>query len=1185
VALGAPALASASGIASYERRPFAAPSTGDATSIFTLLPPERTGLNVENPYDDPTMWGRRYREYMGGGMGSGVAVGDYDGDGLPDVFVSAKTKPGRLFRNLGNWRFQDVTATAGVEEPSGWLDRLKGAVSSDKNVVWRQGPVFVDVNNDGLLDLYVCRNNAPNLVYVNRGDGTFAEEGAARGLAVVDGSVVGVFGDYDRDGWLDLFLPTNQVDGTEHGGRPDRLFRNTGNGYFTEVTQAAGLADPTFSHGALWLDYDGDGWPDLYVGNDFAGPDHLYRNNRDGTFTHVLDSVVPHTPYSSMGLDVADVDNDGYFDVFVADMATTTREKDRRGLVASRDDVLNMGTRERIAPQYMRNTLLLGTGFGVFREGACLAGIDATDWTWSVRFEDFDNDGWQDLHVTNGMVREANNADILSRMMGALSDRERIAVMRNSPPLAESNLAYRNLGDLRFEPVTEKWGLTDVGVSFGAATGDLDADGDIDLVYLDHDGGLKVFRNDTAENRSLQIRLRGTRSNRFGIGAIVRIESETVGPQARTMTISRGYSGGSECVAHFGLGKDAMATRVVVEWPSGVVQELRDLAPGHSYLIQEVDTAQPTIAPPVQPTFRATGAARGLALDDASLIAIPDREQAFLPFRTDRRGPALAVGDIDGDGRDDIYVGATTGSPARLLRFDAGRWSEQRPPGTTASNLEDGPALWFDADGDGTIDLLVTRASATTTVGTRPGAYQPVLHLNDGRGGLVPTDRIPTGGIHVGAAVAADIDGDGDLDLFLGARSIPGRYPEAPRSMLLRNDGGRFVDVVDASPGLAEAGLVTSALFVDVDRDGLPDLVLALEWDHVRVFRNLGAGRFADHTAQSGFQSGGRGWWTSLAAGDFNGDGRPDIVAGNVGLNTTYMAEAGRPAVLLHGDFAGNGTRMLVEAAYDVDGALYTLRARSDIAARVPAVSRKFPRNDAFARADIVAVFGEKPVTEARRYEADNFASGVFLSQADGTYRFEALPRDAQIAPIQGIVAIDSDGDGHLDIVATQNTDSAIPRFHGGLGVVLAGRGDGGFEARRPEASGVLLTGNGRALVPIPGGDDGRPGLFATRHGGTSELFEPQDDDVTWLEIRLRDGSAPGNRAGVGARVELLRSDGRTTHHEIALGGGWLSQSAPVVHASFRSGSRVVEANVRWPDGRTSRHTNVPERGRWILSR
>ncbi len=1160
-----------------ERTAFSPASQSPGRTLFHPLPASATGLSVDNAYDDPQMWAARYRAFMGGGMGSGVAAGDFDGDGLVDLYVSTKTKPGRLFRNLGNWKFADVTAQAGLTEETALMGWIKG-IGGDKSVVWRQGVVFVDVNNDGWLDLYICRNAAPNLLYINQGNGTFKEEAKARGLDVNDGSVIGAFSDYDRDGWLDVFILTNQVDGTEPGGRPDRLFRNTGNGHFVEVTASSGISGPTFGHAAVWFDYNGDGWPDIYVANDFSGPDRLYKNNHNGTFTNVIDSVAPHTPYSSMGADTGDINNDGLVDLLVADMATTTREKDRRGLAASRNDVLATASTVQAAPQYMRNVLFLNAGNGVFREAASWAGVDATDWTWSVRFEDFDNDGWTDLHVTNGMVREANNSDLLAEMMRALSDTQRIAAIKRSPPLDEANLAYRNNRGQGFVPVTDEWGLGEIGVSFGAATADFDNDGDLDLVYLNYNGGLSVFRNDITGQNRVQVRLRGTRSNRYGVDATVRLESSS-GTQTQIMTVARGYTSGSEMVAHFGLGADTKVQRLTIQWPSGRTQQFSDLDANFAYLVNEPDesVAIETSAP--APLFRPGSEKLGLSITDESRIAFPEREQAFIPFRTDRRGPGMAIGDIDGDGAADLFLGATTGSPARLLRWDGERYAEQPAAGIPRGKVEDGPPLLFDADGNGTRDLLLTKSSAAAPAW--PAAFQPVLYANDGRATFRATDLLPQLAINVGAAIAADIDGDGDLDLFLGARSVPGRYPETPDSVLLRNDGDRFVDISSGSPGLQQAGLVTSALFRDVDQDGRPDLIVALEWDHVRCFRNEGDGRFVDITDQIGFASGGRGWWTGLASADFNGDGRPDFAAGNVGLNTTYRASSQHPAVLFYGDFARNGTRLIAEAVHDGDE-LYPLRPRADLGARLPFILRQYPKNNDFARATMTDVFGEKPLASARAYRADNFSSGVFLSQPNGTYRFSPFPRVAQIGPMQGIVAGDLDGDGFADVAAVQNTDAAAPRFNGGVGIFLKGRPDGGFDALDPLNSGILVPGNSRALAILSLPGTSRPDLFLTRHGDRSQ-FLANEAAARWIQVTLAGSS--GNADAVGARVQLVYERRAATHHEIGLGGGWWTQSAPGLIAAIPAGDSLQAAVVTWPDGQVSRHDSPPDDAPWILQR
>ncbi len=1181
VALAAPMfgpsfLASGQG---YEKTPFKTTSQTVGPTLFTPLDGASTGIVVDNAYDDPEMWGSRYREYMGGSMGSGVAAGDFDADGRVDLYVCLKTKPGRLFRNLGEWRFEDVTEKAGLAEEGSLFSWLKSVVSSEEEIVWRQGAVFADVDNDGLLDLYICRNGAPNFLYLNQGDGTFREEAEERGLALVDGSVIGAFADYDRDGWLDVLVLTNQMDGTEPSGRADRLFRNTGDGHFVETTREAGLEGNTFGHAVIWFDHNEDQWPDYYIANDYAGPDYLYQNNGDGTFTNVIDSVFPHSSYSTMGIDTADVDNNGHIDLFLSDMAATSREKERRRKpAASKEDLIKMGSGKRIAPQYTRNSLLLNTGLNYFLEAACWAGLDATDWTWSVRFEDFDNDGWTDLHVTNGMVREANKSDLIARMIQARSAAQRIAVMSQSPRLEESNLAFRNIGGARFEPVTNEWGLGDVGVTFGAATADFDNDGDLDLVTLNHDGGAHVYRNDVSGQRRLQVRLRGNTSNRFGIGAVVRVETDE-GLQSRTMSTARGYASGSEVVAHFGLGAETSVRKLVVEWPSGASQTFTNLEADFAYLISEAPgvEAGPKLAEKVS-LFQPQTEAMGLALVDESRLAISDTEQPLLPFRTDRGGPGVAVADIDGDGDDDIYMGSTTGSPARILRWNQGSYVEERPIGLLESDVEEGPPLFLDVDGDGDRDLLVTRASANSRAW--PGSFAPILCANDGSGQFQPTDWLPQVPINVGAACAADVDGDGDLDLFLGGRSIPGRYPESPRSFLLKADQGKFVDASSGSPVLEQVGLVKSALFRDVDQDGHPDLLVALEWDYVRYFHNDGNGTFSDWTERAGFSSGGRGWWNSLDSGDFNGDGKLDFAAGNLGLNTTYEASLEQPATLFYGSFGPGGPKVLIEAAYE-GGTLYPLRSRGEISGRLAHALRRYPKSDDFARATLLEVFGERALQTATAFLADNFSSGVFLSQPDGTYRFAAFPPPTQIGPIQGLVVADFDGDGQEDLCAIQNSDVATPSFHGGVGLLLKGRGDGAFRVIEPKESGILLPGNGRALVVLDPQNEGRPNLFLTRHRGSSEFLSNVVADSAWLEIRLE--GLVGNPDGVGAKIEVRFSDSRFNYYEVGLGGGWFSQSVPTVFVAVPEGSKIVEAKVIWPDGETTSHTDVPDAGPWRI--
>lgn len=1143
--------------------PLAARSGPPGRTMFTLLSADQTGIKCVNHYGDPQMWGKRYTELMNGSLGTGVAVADFDHDGRPDVYVVSKTGPSRLFRNLGNWKFADVTVAAGLAGPgdAGRTDRAD----------WTQGAAWTDVNNDGWLDLYVCRFAAPNLLYVSQGDGTFREEAQARGLAVADASGIGTFFDYDRDGWLDVYVQTNLLDSARSpNGQRDYLFHNRGEGTFENVTERAGITDENLAHGTSVWDYDGDGWPDLYVANDFTAPDKLYRNNHDGTFTDVINQVVPLMTYSSMGADQGDINNDGRPDLLVADMAATTHEKDHRGMAYSRtlkNNAVDPGVAE--PPQSSRNVLLLNTGTGRCQEAAYLAGLAATDWTWSVRFEDLDNDGRLDLHITNGMIREYQNVDLLDRMVLAENPAERVGLMRASPKLAEANLAFRNAGDLRFEEVGAKWGLDQTGVSFGAGYGDFDGDGDLDVVFANHEDNPTVLRNDSDQGHRLIVALRGTSSNRYGVGATVRLES-ALGRQVRTLVLTRGYLSTSEPILHFGMGEDTLIRQLTVEWPSGHVQTFTDLPVDRKLTITEpAGPARPAPPPPaLRPQFTDVSAATGLNLKAEESFDLEG--QPLVSTRFDRLGPALALGDLNQDGQPDLVLGGTGRRPAQIVLQTAGRFA---PAGSLpASPLDDGPLLLLDYDGDGLPDLLQTKAGANRSAGSP--SFQPVLHRNSGAGFTPQPDALPPLPLSVGAAVAADFDRDGRLDVFLGARVLPGRYPQPPRSALLHNTGGRFEDATDTlAPALREAGLVRSALWSDVDADGWPDLLLALEWGGVRYFHNDQGRGFTDRSQAAGFAAAGDGWWTSLCSADFNGDGRLDYAVGNTGLNTLYQP----PALIYTGNFKGGNPVQLIEA-YSEGDKLYPRRTRKELGAQLPAILQRFARNDAYAQATLPELLGADRLASARRFAATELRSGVFLSQPGGTYRFSALPRIAQVAPVQGMVTGDFDGDGHTDLYAVQNSyapNPGIGRFDGGLSQLLRGDGRGNFTPVEPAQSGLVVPGDAKALVVLDLDADGWPDFLVSRNNSTTVAWRNQGTaGRRSCQVQLR--GQPGNPTAIGALLRLELADGTGQMAEISAGGGYYSQTDAGTFFGWPEGNPPRRLTIRWPDGARSEH-RMPE--------
>jgi hypothetical protein len=1110
------------------------------------------------------MWGQRYREFTLGAIGTGVAIGDYDGDGRPDVFVVCKTGANHLFRNLGDFHFEDVTEHAGVGGPLG---------------AWKQGAAFADVNNDGRLDLYVCRFGAPNLLYLNQGDGTFREEAAARGLALSDASSMAAFCDYDRDGWLDVYVQTNVLD-TERrpNGQRDHLFHNNRDGTFTDVTKTAGIEGETQGHSATWWDYDEDGWPDLYVANDFKDPDQLYHNNHDGTFSNALSYVVPHTPHSSMGADLGDLNNDGHLDLLVADMAATSRYKDHRGMAKLRAGLPDNEQRPKAAPQYMRNALFLGTGTARVLEAAFLAGLDATDWTWAVRFEDLDNDGRLDAYFTNGMVRELHGVDLLARAMAFESGSERIRLMKASPPLAEQHLAFRNLGDLHFENASNAWGLDHVGIGFGAAFGDLDGDGDLDLVFVSYQGEPTVCRNDSDTGNSILVDLRGTTSNRFGVGATVRIETAS-GTQTRTLTLARGYLSTSEPTVHFGLGKEKVVKSLAVEWPSGRAQILTDLPVNRRYTITEpAEPAVLTNRPPSVPALFAEISQQqqlNLLNHERPLNQL-SKDQA-LPFRLNRPGPPAALADFDGDGQDDLVVGGVAGEPGQLLsNLGGGQFMVYGSSVfTETAAVADGPILALDVDGDGDLDLLITKSGVAIEAGER--AYQARVLLNDGRGRFspAPVDSVPVFPSSVGAAAAADFEHSGRLGVFLGGRVTPQKFPKTPRSALLAIHDGRLVDLTaQLAPALATHGMVTAALWSDVDGDSWPDLLVAYDWGAIACYRNLAGKKFEDVSEKLGFAAAGNGWWRSLAAGDFNGDGRPDFAVGNLGLNTRYRASSAAPAVLYAGVVLGDSAPQLVEAQAE-GGKYYPLASREVLLKLFPTLARRFPTAESYARATLEEVFPADALADATKLTATELRSGVFLSQPDGTYRFAPLPSLAQIAPINGLVAGDFDGDGHTDLAAIGNSyapPTETSRCDGGVGWLLRGDGGGNFTPVSPAESGLVVTGDARALLTGDLNQDGWPDLFATRNNDRALLFQARPvAGRQSFGVALR--GVAGNPTAVGARLTLALADGSSQTSEITAGSGYFSQSSATAFFGYAENITPVRLKIRWPDGRETEHT------------
>jgi hypothetical protein len=1059
---------------------------------FEVLSPADTGATVSNVYNDPRMWGDRFRELTLGAVETGIAVADFFRDGHLDIFVVSRNGPCALYRQTAPFKFVNVATPAGVD----CTQNGPGSVTS---------ATVVDINQDGWPDLYVCRFDAPNLLFVNNGDGSFTERAKEYGLDVKDASVEATFADYDGDGYLDCFLLTNVLDFSKNPlGRRNYLFHNNGNGTFTDVSKKAGIWGTTQGHTALWFDANQDGWPDIYVANDFETPDRFYMNNGDGTFTDVVDERLPHVTYFSMGADSGDLNNDGLIDFMVTDMRDRSHEGFMKGLEEMGRGLWEMERVPELIPQYMWNATYLNTGTDRYQEISHLIGVDATGWTWAVRMADLTNSGREDLFFTAGMIRNFTDPDLVDKQNVAPNLNARAAIWKNSPPRMERTLAYQNLGDLKFENVSEKWGLDQLGVSFGCAVVDLTGDGNLDIVYNNYNAPPTIIRNHTTDGHRVMIKLAGRAPNIDAIGAELLIETPS-GKQVRQIYTERGVVASEPATVHFGLGSDTAINKLTIHWPNGQLQVIEDLPVDVLLTIKQPDLApgETVHRPPAKfhhppnpsALFVENAHARGVDFTNTDQPSDEFSRQRLLPRRQGLNGPAIAVADVDGDGIPDMFVSGTDGQAGVLYlgQPDGSFKPAPEQPWADVKDSDDVGALFFDATGSGHSDLFIASGGVRHDEGD--AALSNRLYLNDGHGHftLAPAGTLPFDGESTAVAAAADFEGTGRVGLFVGGRVVPGHWPASPRSFLYRNVGGKFVDVTDElAPGLRNIGMVTAAVWADIDGDGKPDLVLATEWGPIVYFHNTGHG-FENWTEKAGL-AGRTGWWSALAVADLDGTGRPDLIVGNVGLNTKYHASATEPTVLYAGDLDGSGRDQLVEAQYE-DGKLYPVRGRSKLAYVFPWITKKFPSYETYSHATIQDIFPADRLAKAQRYAATELASGVYHQNADGTFTFTPLPSLAQISPINGFVVRDLDGDGIADVYCVGNNYGPEPstgRFDGGVSLLLKGDGHGGLKPVPTWESGLMTTGDTRAAVALAlPGQKGIPSIAVSQSNGPVLLFTP----------------------------------------------------------------------------------------------
>lgn len=1040
--------------------------------LFEEVAPAASGIVFENRYDHPQRWLELWHQYFLGTIGTGLAVGDVNGDGLADIFAAGKDSPNALFLNRGDFRFEDATEAKGLAGA--------GAIGA--------GCAMVDINNNGHLDIYVTYVGSPNELYLNDGQGNFREAAAEFGLDIDTGSNAPSFADYDRDGDLDLYLQCNflQRSGLAEG-MPDLLLENR-DGRFVDVTAESGIEGSGQGHAAIWWDFDEDGWPDLYVANDFEPADKLYRNNGDGTFTDVLGEVLVAAPYSAMGADLGDFNNDGHVDFMVSEMATHDHVKHHRTVGSIATKLLWAGL--DTAPQYMKNMVSLKIGPNQFAEVAYLTGLDATDWTWATRFADLDNDGRLDAFFANGMARAFHDGDIGIRSKQAQTGLQRMAYFKNSPRYDEKNLAYRNLGDYEFIDVSDEWGLGKVGISFAAAFGDFDGDGALDMVMNNMGENLTLYRNRSAEGARVVVELEGVESNRFGVGAKLKLfAGDEI--QGREVSLTRGYLSTDEPIVHFGLGEAERVDRLELHWPSGAFQSFEDLEVNRRYRIREEnDGSRPREAEP--------------SLFVASEIEVPEetvsREERFqmfpmqmlIPAVETREGPELLVADVNEDGWPDVLLGGATGQATRVFLNREGRrlqWVESDDLEDDYDSEDRGLAL-FDFDGDGALDLFVSSGGIELDEGD--DFYEDRLYKNVGDGEFERFFRgFRAEAKASGPAVAIDYNGSGELDLIVAGGTVRNMYPKHEDNVVWRRKGANLVlDTESAfAQAFARSGNTTDLLAVDWDGDGERDLVQTVQWGSPILWRNVEGTLRRDDAAIDGTAL--QGMWRSVAAGDFDGDGRVDLVLGNYGLNTKYKPSVAEP-VRLYAPGNEYLANTYIEAYFQGDRLLpMENRELHDI--QFPGLMEQTSRSiSEFAEMTVQEIFPEKLLSQYEVYEMTEARSVILFQREPGAFTAEPLPRWAQSGIARDLLAADVNEDGALDLVIAHEMHPPkmwAERWLKGHVSVLLNQGDGRFEALLPWRSGVEAIGYPKNLAWADLDGDGRGELLVAMNEGPLRVY------------------------------------------------------------------------------------------------
>jgi hypothetical protein len=1121
-------------------------------TLFKKLDKSQTGIDFENKLTYSDTLSVLDFEYMFNG--AGVALLDVNKDGLMDVLFTGNNVSARLYLNKGNMKFEDITEKAGL-----------------KTEGWCYGASVVDINQDGYPDIYICksgnRKTAPgqmhNLFFINngpspaskgegRGEVTFTDAAAKMGLDDDGYDVQAAFFDYDHDGDLDMYLLRNsfvnynrntarekQIDGGSTA--TDRLFRNNGDGSFTNVSKEAGITIEGFGLGVSICDLNDDGWPDVYVSNDFLTNDLVWINNQNGTFTNMAEKMLRHTTYNAMGNDVADINNDGKPDIVEVDMLPPDNKRWKLTMMGNTYEQFQQDLKFGYQPQYVRNSLQLNNGNGSFSEIGQLSGIAATEWSWGPLLADFDNDGLKDIFITNGYRQDVTNLDFIVYGKKALfmgtpeaNRKDRIDNLKNFEGIKVPNFLYKNNGDLTFSNVATAWGLDEATYSNGAAYGDLDNDGDLDLVINNLDQPASVFENQASKMKPdakwLRINFKGPKGNRDGLGTKV-FTWQGAAMQYQYFSPYKGYLSTVEPYLHFGF-QNKIADSVKVTWPDGKEQLIKN-PPLNKLLTLDYNNAVKNIAQPVLPNaslFTECSVERQIHYKHQEDEFVDFKLQPLMPHILSHEGPGISAGDVNGDGLEDFFIGAAAGfKPAVFTQDKNGVFTKHE---FSETNISDNMgALFFDADKDGDLDLYVVSGGISAKK-NGDSVYKHFFFINDGKGNFAAQkNALPAINTSGACVISADFDHDGDLDLFVGGRVSPGEYPFAPKSFLLRNDskkeGVAFTDITKSvCPGLENIGMVSSALWTDYDNDGWIDLMMVGEFMPISFIKNDQGKSFSAPMPLVHSQ----GWWNSIVAGDFDNDGDIDYIVGNRGLNGPYKASPETPVCIYAKDYDKNGRLDPIMCHFE-NGTEYLVHARDDINKQITPMRARFRDYATYADATFKQAFTPEEIKDAYTVRCETFSSAYIENTGNGKFMMRNLPMEAQFAPIYGMLAKDFNGDGNLDVLCVGNsysTEVQTGRYDAQGSFLLMGNGKSGFTVNRKE---INVIGDNKSVAEI-----------RSAAGSSIFLISSNSDSLhTWRLNKPLQKTVPVNADDVYAMITF--QNGAKRREEFYFGSSYLSQS------------------------------------------